>query len=479
MTAADIPVLREVSRARFDAFAGYARSPEVTLVAHEIAWFESPSSEVFALLIVDRDAEFAGLVFVADLNGRFRWSTQTGYFDNIPEAVEELGALAAHVLSDVDAFREQGDESGEATDFFRPRVPVNRQHPTFRQVAEGRGHRPARSLIEVLMRWYEDRDGNFIEQFQSTGFDARIWELYLWATFVSLGNEVTMPKPSPDFIARGLDGTFAVEATTLNPSIGPDGKVVETPRPTKPEDLQAYAENYLPIRYAGPLTSKLAKRYWEQPSVAGMPLVFAIQDFHDEFSMTFSQGGLVAYLYGISMFDVLDDSGRTAPISEHVWGTKTVQSGFFTLPDAEHVSAVVFNSQGTLGKFTRMAVRCGFDPDGVIIVHTGLRLDVSGDDPLQVPFSGQVGLDYSEDWVDGMDVFHNPNALHPLDPELIPGAAHHIVLSDGIVTTMYPEGHLLASKTGIVVPTGEGHRDEHAVAAEDDLPGSLEQPDPH
>ena len=32
-------------------------------------------------------------------------------------------------------------------------------------------------------------------------------------------------------------------------------------------------------------------------------LVFAIQDFHDEFSMTFSQGGLVAYLYGISVFD--------------------------------------------------------------------------------------------------------------------------------------------------------------------------------
>jgi hypothetical protein len=72
MTAADIPVLREVSRARFDAFAGYARSPEVTLVAHEIAWFESPSSEVFASLIVDRDAEFAGLVFVADLNGDWR-----------------------------------------------------------------------------------------------------------------------------------------------------------------------------------------------------------------------------------------------------------------------------------------------------------------------------------------------------------------------------------------------------------------------
>jgi len=36
------------------------------------------------------------------------------------------------------------------------------------------------------MRWYEDVDGNFIEQFQTTGFDARIWELYLFAAFREL-----------------------------------------------------------------------------------------------------------------------------------------------------------------------------------------------------------------------------------------------------------------------------------------------------
>lgn len=302
------------------------------------------------------------------------------------------------------------------------------------------------------MRWYEDRDGNFIEQFQSTGFDARIWELYLWATFVSLGYEVTMPKPSPDFVARGLDGTFAIEATTINPSKGPDGKRVETPRPTKPEDLQAYAEHYLPIRYAGPLTAKLAKRYWEQPAVTGLPLVFAIQDFHDEFSMTFSHGGLVASLFGISIYDVVDGTGKTARIHEHVWGSKTIPSGFFALPGAEYVSAVAFNSQGTVAKFTRMAVKCGFDPDGVHINHAGLRLDVSGGEPQQIPFSGPVAVDYPEDWVDGMDVFHNPNAINPLNPNLIPGAAHHILMPDGNVTTLYPDGHLLASKTGIVVP---------------------------
>lgn len=103
-----------------------------------------------------------------------------------------------------------------------------------------------------------------------------------------------------------------------------------------------------------------------------------------------------------------------------------------------------------------MAVKCGFDTGGVHIIHAGLRLDVSGDEPKQVPFSGPIGVDYPEDWVDGMDVFHNPDAIHPLDPETFPGAAHHILTPDGAINTLYPNGHLLASKTGIVVPSAGG-----------------------
>lgn len=29
-----------------------------------------------------------------------------------------------------------------------------------------------------------------------------------------------------------------------------------------------------------------------------------------------------------------------------------------------------------------------------------------------------------------MDVFHNPNALHPLDPDVLPGAARHQLMPD-------------------------------------------------
>lgn len=454
MNATPGSALNGIPKARFDAFVGHARAPEVALVATEVAWFESVASEVFAVMIFDTDDEYSGIIFAADLDGRFRAAAGTDCYDTSKEALEALHQKVAHILTDVDAHREQGDETGVPTDFFHARVPTTKQHPSFRLVAEGKGHHAARELIEVLMRWYEDRDGNFIEQFQTTGFDARIWELYLWATFTSLGYKVTMPNPSPDFLARGLDGTFAIEATTINPPQGKGGKPASTPRPQKPEDIQAYGENYLPIRYAGPLTAKLKKKYWEQPAVADLPLIFAIQDFHDEMSMTFSQAGLVAYLYGISVFDTDPTTGRSALITEHSWDTKTIDSGFFNLPEAEHISAVVFNSQGTLAKFTRMAVKGGFDKQGVHIIHTGYRLDVSGDVPKQTHFSGPVEVDYPEDWVDGMDVFHNANALYPLDPGLIPGAAHHICSAEGDITTLYPDGHPVTSKTGIVVPTG-------------------------
>jgi len=74
------------------------------------------------------------------------------------------------------------------------------------------------------MRWYDDADGNFVEQFQTTGFDARMWELYLFAALTEANFVVARPRPAPDFLVRGLTGEFALEATTINPSVGGDGQ---------------------------------------------------------------------------------------------------------------------------------------------------------------------------------------------------------------------------------------------------------------
>lgn len=446
-------VIREISKARFDAFVGYCRSPEVKTVAHEVAWLGADDNSVFATMIVDRDREFSVIVFLPDLLGRFRWANQTGYFDTAEEAGADLKRVLRLVLAEVEAQRVQGDEDGTPVDFFAPLAAEQRLHPNFKRVRDERGQSSARDLINVMMRWYKDRDGNFIEQFQTTGFDARVWELYLWATLISLGYEVIEPDPSPDFVARGLEGSFALEATTINPSRDQSGEVLPPYRPQAEADLPGYVDHYLPTRFAGPLTSKLVKRYWERPGIGGMPLTFAVQDFHADSSMMHSIGGLMAYLYGVSVHDVIDSTGRTARIDTHIWGEKQVPSRFFELRDSENVSAVIFNSQGTLSKFSRMGIEAGFQRDDVKILHGGLLLVASDEGIEQRPFSGEVGVDYWEDWITGMEVFHNPHALRPLDPTWLRGAAHHMLTEDGHVQSLYPERHVAQAQTFVIQVT--------------------------
>ncbi len=443
-------VIREVSKARFDAFVGYCRRPEVASVAHEVAWLGADDNSVFAVMIVDLDLEFSAIVFLPDLLGRFRWANQTGYFATAPEAGAALEGLLTTVLADVEEQRAQGDEAGDAADFFAPLVAEGRLHPNFKRVRDDRGQWSARELINVMMRWYADRDGNFIEQFQTNGFDARVWELYLWATLISLGYEVTQPVPSPDFVARCLEGSFAIEATTVNPTRDQSGVVVPSYKPESEGDLPGYVDHYLPIRFAGPLTSKLRKQYWERPGISEMPLVFAVQDFHADSSMTHSIGGLIAYLYGISIYDVVDSTGRTARIDTHTWGEKQVPSRFFELPDSENVSAVIFNSQGTLSKFSRMGVEAGFQRDDVKILHRGLMLVQSDEGIERRAFSGEVEPEYWEDWITGMEVFHNPLARRPLDPTWLPGAVHHFLTNEGDVQSLYPECHIAQARTVLI-----------------------------
>ena len=43
---------------------------------------------------------------------------------------------------------------------------------------------------------------------------------------------------------------------------------------------------------------------------------------------------------------------------------------------------------------------------------------------------------YHETWSEGLDIFHNPHALHLPDPRHFPTAMHHSLLPDGQVSTL-------------------------------------------
>lgn len=446
--------MREISRIRWNALTSHSRHPAAALIIKELAWFESDDGRVLATLVVDADREFYALILARDGLERFRKIDMSGPHNSPRLAIAGLDSKLLEVLPNLEELRIQGDESGKSVDFFTPLAPEEKLASNFRRLASGDDFSAAREIIGTMMRWHEDADGNFVEQFQSTGFDARLWELYLFAALTEAGLRVSRPKPAPDMLARGILGEFALEATTINPSKSRDGQSLNPPTPHSPEAIQAYVQHYLPTRYAGPLTAKLRKEYWKKPAAVGKPLVLAIQDFHAPFSMVYSFPALPTYLYGLTHTFRRDSNGQlivdVVRIAEHKWGTKgSVPSGFFSQQGAENISAVLFNNAGTIHKFNRMGVSAGFGVDNITLVRRGKAWDPDPNSSTPIPFEYIVAEGSQETWVEGMDVFHNPRAIHPLDANLLPGAAHHRLLPDNLIETTSQGWKPMESRTEI------------------------------
>ena len=416
------------------------------LVAEELGWFEEADEKVLGLLVRDLpDNDYACYVLGRDAKLRFR----AVWIECSIPTMEEATTLLEKKLAEHSAMRAeefyQGDEVGKPLDFLTPVVNSEDQHLNFRNLISGRGYSSAQGVIAEMMHYFQDADGNFIQQFQSSGFDARLWELYLYALFTELGYGFNREHARPDLHCQGLRGECFVEATTVNPSV--DSPQVDD------STRQAYFEHYVPIKFGSALFSKLSKKYSELPHVAGHPLVFAVQDFHAPHSMSWSSSALVEYLYGIRQTEKKMADGKIEILSErvesYIWKEKKIPSGFFFQPGAENVSAVLANPGGTLSKFNRMGFIAGFGDRDIRMVRKGLcyrgtRTSQRLADEVHLP-------EYSETWVEGVSIYHNPRATHPLPEAAIPGAAHH-VLRDGRILSGMPRFHPVGSTTFIVVP---------------------------
>ena len=427
-------------------------------------WFETAEGDIVASIIRDRtDNDFFGIVLGRDERERFRVIDSTEFFDTPDEVLKALATLIEALQPNLAEKSKQGDAKGPPVDFFVPPPKVKQpQNPAFTALRDEEGYSSARACVEPMMRWYEDADRNFVEQFQTTGFDARIWELYLFAVFTEAGFAIDRKSAVPDFTCWGMAGEFCAEATTINPSRDKTGALVPPPTIETDEQFADFLRNYLPIKYAGPLTTKLAKRDWELPNAEGKPFVLAIQDFHHPRAMTFSRGALPIYLYGVEHEGQRQPDGSlkisVTCVEKHQYNGKTIQSGFFNLEGAENVSAVIFNASATISKFNRIGVLAGFGSKRVRLSRTGIAIDPNPNASEPIQFQHEVNThNYTETWIEGMDVYHNPRAKYPLNQNMLPGAAHHQLLPDGQMLSTVPAWHPLSSITAISL-TGNDER---------------------
>ena len=216
------------------------------------------------------------------------------------------------------------------------------------------------------------------------------------------------------------------------------------------------------MKFGGALTGKLNKvnaggqRYWEREESKDKPFVIAIADFHkpaDEGElgpMTYTQSALWQYLYGSRVTwrfegdQLIIDSHD---VDEHEYNGKRVPSGFFDLPDAENVSAVIFSNAGTIAKFDRMGVAAGFGAEGYGYFRVGFRPNPDPNAVMGEAFSVDVTKDvYEEYWTQEIQVFHNPYAKHPFPIEALLGATHHY-FEDGHLKSFAPNDAVLSSFT--------------------------------
>ncbi|TPV95543.1 MAG: hypothetical protein B7733_09460 [Myxococcales bacterium FL481] len=307
---------------------------------------------------------------------------------------------------------------------FAPVVAPEKLNAQYNMVRTDAAREPARRMIDDVFSTFEDKDGNFVQQFQTDGFNSRFFELYLHAYFERSGYMRDESFSAPDFIVSRNGVRVAVEATTSNPSSSPN--IAEHGREiSELSDVEVpdYVNNEIPIRLGSPLRSKLDKRYWEKSQCEGCPFVIAIQAFHDENALVFSSAALTRFLYGIEYAPVWSDEGdvrvRVASVPEHVLGSKTLSPGLFRSDPAwRHVSAILFTNNGALGKFSRMGYQTGLGCEGIKMQRFGWRYNAEPQamDPSFFAYD-MACPPFVETWGEGLDVLHNPVAEIPLPPD--------------------------------------------------------------
>lgn len=445
--------MREITENQFNAYC-YARQPLVRTMSNEIKWYEAGDRKLLATLILDKsDKDYNFVILARDTRKLFRAWVISCNHSTIEEAENKLALELDILVNDGKQFYDQGDEKKPPHDILALTVDEGKQHEYFKVLANEKRMEAARNLIVEAVYSYIDVDGNYIKEFQTLGFDARLWELFLYIYLYDSGFEFNHNYSAPDYLVSFFGSQFCIEAVTVNPSQNP-----ERPDPRPPQtdaEMQLLCNDYLPIKFGSSLFSKLKKKYWEKPHVKGKPLIIAIHDYHMPGSMLWTRNALVEYLYGRRV-RVVENNGKTIIDEEmiefHSWEGKTIPSNFFNTVNAENISAVLFTNTATITKFNRMGKLAGLGGKDIKMMRMGVRLHPDPESLKPIPFCIDVDdPDYEETWSESIIMYHNPNALNPVDINCFSTINHMwIDKESGNLVGIYREGDIISSFTNVI-----------------------------
>ena len=298
-------------------------------------------------------------------------------------------------------------------DLFTPLVSEEAQHPNFRMIARYRNT----FNCEVLNEWargFKDRDGKFVKEFQTT-FDSCFWELYLFAVMKHFELEVDFSINSPDFVIRNHGG-MNVEATVAS---HPQGAIPESVQSVVaiPDDLNEFNRQTI-IRISNSFDAKRRKyieSYSGLPHVQNRPFVLAVSAFDRPFAWLTCQRAIEAVLFGYYVDEerYLKEGGvlegkRIESVTKD--NKSPVPVGIFASEDFAWLSAVIFSSTASWGKVRALSS----DPNPNIVFQA-VKRNLSD---VKALVTKARKADYRESLLDGLRVYHNPNATHELDKDI-------------------------------------------------------------
>lgn len=280
-----------------------------------------------------------------------------------------------------------------------------------------------RELVQEWANGFIDRDQKIVDDLQRN-FHSAIWEFYIYQLLKNMNVKLDFSKYSPDFIVKNQDGTdrFYIEARISGIKQGgrPESDrslddIFDTETPVwKLNQFHSIIDEGI-VRCSSGFLYKAIDMYnkykendWFNPHV---PYVIGLCSFSQINYGLENYYSILALLYG----DYVQPGGHTFGKCHKIYKQNLkkekvlINTNLFKDKKYSHISAVLFSSKLTLGKLTALCVSNG-------IPTSNLVMNVYQDLKNKKYDINLIDEKNPENFSDGLFLFHNPNADHPLNP---------------------------------------------------------------
>ncbi|SMC41463.1 hypothetical protein [Sporomusa malonica] len=288
----------------------------------------------------------------------------------------------------------------------------------------------------ILLKWtkdFIDRDGKIINEFQTT-FHSSFWEFYLNAYFRQHNYVLDWTHIKPDFLIT-KPYMICIEAVVANIKLN---GISESQRnledllsmlspPWLQQDFTKMVDEAI-VRYSNAISSKYLKykkEYskcdWVKPFC---PFVIAMASYDQiNYGREYIYP-MMALLYGL-YYNPEERSYFPKATIKKPGTTADIALNLFANLEFNQVSAIIFSCTTTIGKLTSLAISEGRSSLNQVYIIRENLFDNGPRYQLQI-----VSEESPELLSDGIFIFHNPNAINPLDNDAFPDATHFFYEED-------------------------------------------------